>query len=405
MSIQPHDLSKKNSPSVEIFTLGQFAVKRGDKIISEEMSRSSKLWELFKYLLTHREKPLHPETILENLWPEQEYTDRQHALRNLIHRLRHLLNDNTGSIGDLIFSQGCYHWTINEGCWLDTVAFENLCQEAASLAREDSTLAIEKYQEAVALYRGDYLPECLYSEWVTPVRNYYRRIYLQSALKLTELLKSAHMYAEVIELCEKVFLLEPFEEEFHLHFIETLLEDGKLNQTRSHYEYVTSLFYRELGVKPSPSMRELYYRLQGKDNRAKLDLTSIRENILKEKEIPNGVLFCSQEIFCFLCKLEKRRAERTGQVAFLGLLTILKPDYTLPPPNALKRAAETLKEVLSKNLRKGDVISMWNENQFLLMMSGLNQKQAEKALQRVTRVFAEHCSSEDIILRCRLQPI
>ncbi|MBU3191219.1 hypothetical protein K9O30_18445 [Clostridium bowmanii] len=42
---------------------------------------------------------------------------------------------------------------------------------------DDSINGIEFYQRALMLYKGDYLSEDFYNEWVTPIRNYYHRIY------------------------------------------------------------------------------------------------------------------------------------------------------------------------------------------------------------------------------------
>ncbi len=42
-------------------------------------------------------------------------------------------------------------------------------------------------------------------------------------------------------------------------------------------------------------------------------------------------LLCKPNYFCFLCKLEKRRAKRDERPLYLGLLTLTGPDYQVPP--------------------------------------------------------------------------
>jgi len=71
----------KRGGQLQVFTLGQFAVKNGESILSECKDRSRKLWELFKYLLVHHDRVLLPEVIAEQLWPEQDYADAKSAVR------------------------------------------------------------------------------------------------------------------------------------------------------------------------------------------------------------------------------------------------------------------------------------------------------------------------------------
>jgi two-component SAPR family response regulator len=70
----------ENKATMQIFTLGQFTIKIGETLISENARRSNKLWELFKYLLTNRNKRIPLEKIVQSLWPEQENSDPKSAL-------------------------------------------------------------------------------------------------------------------------------------------------------------------------------------------------------------------------------------------------------------------------------------------------------------------------------------
>ncbi|MEW6243779.1 MAG: bacterial transcriptional activator domain-containing protein [Bacillota bacterium] len=55
------------------------------------------------------------------------------------------------------------------------------------------------YRKAISLYRGEYLPECPYQEWVLPARHYYRRIYLKCVSSLVHLLNLAGLSMEKAE--------------------------------------------------------------------------------------------------------------------------------------------------------------------------------------------------------------
>ena len=258
-------LDKKNDVNgenmLEIYTLGQFIVKYDGELISVGSPRSRRLWELFKYFITYRGKSMSPDTIMETLWPDSEYNDPKRALRTQVCRLRQIIDDNNDASdnnGFITFSMGTYSWSTKQKYHLDAEEFEQLVQRARTFADNKPSEAIELYSRAFVLYKGDYLSDSACSEWLIPIRSYYRSIYLQCTQELLLLLKRAGKHAEAINICEKFFLIEPLEEEIHIRFMEILLATGKDQQALKHYEYISSALYREFGVKPSPAMRHTY---------------------------------------------------------------------------------------------------------------------------------------------------
>lgn len=246
---------------VVILTLGQFAVHNEHTDLTSGTGRSYHLWDLFRFLITNRGKGIRPEVMVEALWPEQSYADPRRALRTPVYRLRKIL-DGVDTESPIIFSHGCYIWKTIPGYRLDVEVFEALCNKAKQISSENPSEAIKLYFDAIGLYKGEYLPECLYQDWVMPARNYYRRLYLQCVAGLLDLLWAREQYKEILAVCERAILLEPLEEEVHIRFLEALLKEQKLKQSLNHYEYITSLLYRQLGVKPSPNLRKLYKQIQ-----------------------------------------------------------------------------------------------------------------------------------------------
>lgn len=152
---------------LEIRTLGNFQVSYGEKILTQEYSRSYRLWKIFKYLITYREQGVLPEVLVEKIWPDEDYADAKSAVRTQVHRLRQLLTSATGINGSdfILFNHGSYQWNKECKYWLDADQFEQLCQQAQNIKQENPSEAITLLQKAVALYVGEYLPEEAYSEW------------------------------------------------------------------------------------------------------------------------------------------------------------------------------------------------------------------------------------------------
>jgi DNA-binding SARP family transcriptional activator len=120
------------------------------------------------------------------------------------------------------------------------------------------------YQQALKLYKGEYLSENLYNEWIIPVRNRYHRLYSQALLQQLELLKNESNYQSIVETCEEAFQIDPYEESVHIFYLDALIKLAQIKQATSHYHYITTKLFQELGVKPSPFLREIYREIKHK---------------------------------------------------------------------------------------------------------------------------------------------
>lgn len=395
---------KQSNNRLEIFTLGQFLVKRGDEVLTLDAGRSSKLWKLFKYLFSYRGKTT--EELMESLYPEEEPIDPERTLRNLVYRLRRFLAAGLPPGSDpqyIIMSQGMYFLNPSSNYWLDADEFKKLCSEACMTASTDPAKAIDIYHQALSLYNGYYLPESLYDDWVVPVRNYYHRLYLESVYKQVELLRKAGRYQELRSVCEKAFLIEPYQEDLHMCFIEALLEEGRNDLAKTHYNYASSILYRETGMKPSAAMRDLYKKITNYKKPQAEDWPLTAGFSAGDSEL--GAFFCDPDIFLKLYRLEECKAERNRQPVFWGCLALTYPDLTMPDEKRLTEAMDFVEKVLRRNLRKGDIICRWTKNKFYLMLGCFNHEQARKPLERVKNRCADVHLFNDIILQSTSRPL
>ena len=393
-----------NHDYIEIKTLGNFSVYASQKNLTDKHGTSMKIWELFKYLLTFRDELVLPEKIIFSLWPDADYTDPKRTLRALVFRLRKVLNGEDTNENDrlIVFSHGCYKFNSKNGCMIDIDQFESLFHQAYAVSKVDAVKAAQLFQEVVNMYKGDYLSETSEHEWLIPARNHYRRIFLQSLYETCDFLKEKKDFTEIIQVCEKALKYEMFEEEIHYRYIEALAGAGKIKQARDHYEYIAGVFEREMGVKPSASLQRLYGLLFGEMVKTGHDLTLIEES-LKEEFFDSGAILCDSIFFKGLHQLEKNRSERYGQNTFVGVLTLTQPDFSLPVPKLLQEGMKNLKLLLQMGMRKGDVITQWNEAQFLLNMQVLNVEQANRALERIRQRFTTLYRNTNLILNTKVQ--
>lgn len=300
-------LQHKNEDTLRIYTLGRFVVCLGKQQLSFDYCRSRKLWNLLMYLLTQQEKPLTPDNIVETLWPDQYSGDPKNVVKNLVHRLRCLIEPaGIGTADSLIKNlHGCYSLNPDFPYWMDAEEFENLCRQARELEVKDISLACHKYRQALELYNGEYLPENPYSDWLVPARHYYRQLFIDSASRLLAIYKMYKQYRMMILECERILSIEHLEENIHISYIEAMLGEGNISRARDHYEYLTSLLYKEFGVKPSRSLRKLYHQIlnhpQVFENGSNNTIESCNNQNGQE-----GAVICDTETFSALCDFEKR---------------------------------------------------------------------------------------------------
>jgi len=371
---------------LEIFSLGKFLVRKGQKTLSESSSRSKKVWDLFKFFLAHHDQTLLPEVISDKLWQDEECADPRNSVRTLVHRLRVLLDDNAQSI---IFSQGGYIFKTEGNFWWDIQDFEPYrLQAKRELNLGNNAESIALYRHAISLYKGNFLPECVDYDWLFPYRNYYHHQYLNSVNELLALLRKSNLFSEIISEVDKAFIVDYFEEEFHHFYLEALLAEGKVSNARAHYQNATGVFYRELGVKPSEAFKQYFQLIQSSENDFKINkglrLNNASKNLKKIN--PNqsrGAFFCDYVFFERLLHLESRRSERNGQQVALALLTVRRLNDNVSPEHQFAETMLNLEKLLLTGLRRGDVISRRSENEFIILLSESNEEQAQKALRRI----------------------
>ncbi len=405
---EKNELNKK----VTITTFGTFDVKIEDRSIFSKSGRKYKNLELFKFFITHRNRKVVPDVIIDYFWQDKDYEDPKNALSTQVHRLKKLLKDiglmqegdfEEQNCVDISFKNGFYVLKTGDACLVDADEFVRLVNLADSKRIEQPEEAIEYYQKALALYNGQYLEENLYSEWAIVVRNKYHRVYIHSVLKLLELLKQRERYEQIVELVENVIYIEPYEETFHIYFLEALFELKEFRYAISHYNYLSTKMYRDVGVKPSSALRNIYRKLLRETSEdEELDPHFIDKK-LTEEDMTEGTIICEPDFFKFVYSLEKQKGERYGNHAYLLVLTLIKGESL--DREQVDKIMEILKDVLWMSLRKSDLVTRWNANQILVLVINKAEHHIKKITQRIEQKFKQVSDSNLYKLRISCRPV
>lgn len=363
---------------ITIYTLGDFDMKKQGETILNWVGYSYRLDRLFKYFLTFKDKKRTPERIIEDLWYEEEFADPKKVLRTQISRLRRVM-DGKGNIEvffEIIFSRGYYVFHLDEQkAKLDVDIFEKTIKRGNYLEDNNKEDAIKAYKEAILMYKGKYLDQNDYGEWLIPTRNRYERLYVQSLLRLLELLKGQRDYIEIVEICEDAMDIIPLNESVNIYFMDALINIGDWEYALNHYEYFTSKLYREMNRTPSEETKRFYRKLKYDRSKGEnIRLSHIDDKLGNEIET-DGALLCDLDYFIPLYNLEKRRNLRAREKrSFVGIITINVSNKETLSKDGYSKHMEHLKKIMHSLLRKGDVFTIWNENQIVFILYNIEQK-------------------------------
>ncbi|MDW5299139.1 MAG: bacterial transcriptional activator domain-containing protein [Sedimentibacter sp.] len=356
-----------------INTFGEFDIKVNGQSVLKESSRTYKIYKLFEYFLTFRNKKLLPDTIIDNLLADSESDDPKNMMRTQIFRLRKIIkaflpeDSEDEKYIKINFTNGYYCLEIGENTIIDVEEFEELIHQGDIECNSDIGSAIELYENAINLYKGLYLSDNSYEVWLVPTRNYYQRLYLKTLYKLFGLLKEKEEYEKIIPLCEKALLVEPYEEDIHINLMEAMLKLGKFKTAMNHYEYAVNLLEKEMDAKPSGKFIEILKKAQNNTFRnVDIDLSSIKMKL--EDVLATGAIHCDLEYFKFLFNMQKRKSHRNNEYDYLCIINYNQRDYNYYDPEESSKCLNDWAKLLKNSLRKGDAFTFWNDRQILIML-------------------------------------
>lgn len=357
--------------------LGGFVLKYGENRITEKVKRSSKLWKLLQYLITHRFRQVSQEELIENFFESEIVGNPGSALRTMIYRTRAALLENGLPFADdmILSKSGGYSWNNSIKCTIDTEQFEALCKKAGACTDQGERL--ELLTRAADLYKGDFLPKSSSDMWVIPQARWYRSLYIECVHDALELLADAGRNAEVEELCVKALRLDQFDEIVLEHHLRSLLAQGKNVEALEEYKKMETLFYDVMGVNFSDNLRALYTQIQRPSMNEGVALDAVLEEWVRDIDFP-GAFYCDLSEFRVLYQIETRSVPRSGRTAYIVRIDT-KPEVKAKGSTAMKQ----LKTIIPDKLRMGDLYTQASPSQFMIMLHSLTYENCKDLVNRI----------------------
>ncbi len=245
---------------VRFQTLGQFTLWReGQKVSPKEWGRDKTL-QLIQYLISYRNRnALHKEQIMDHLWEEGDDRDFKVAL----HGVNKVLEPNRASRTEAIYveRQGVTYQLNLDLVWIDVEAIENYIIIGNKAMIDFPELAIEAYQNAVALYHGSYLPNRIYEDWSSEEREKGQVLILGALVNLAELLVTVNPM-ESIRLAHQAITIDKTWEDAYRIQMSAYIAKGNRPQALKTYQKCADILEEEYGISPLPATKALLKEIE-----------------------------------------------------------------------------------------------------------------------------------------------
>jgi hypothetical protein len=193
--------------TLDVYCLGTFRAFIDDQLVTEWPNGKSK--SVFKYLVTHRERPVTREVLMETFWPNADADAARNNLNVAIYGLRKLLARAHGGCSYVLFQDGCYLLNPGLGVWVDGDAFVQHCRNGESLEfRGEHDAAMGEYRAAEAIYQGEFLAEDRYEDWLMEKRQGLQELYLAALYRLSEGYFRQQDYDGCARICKAMLLVD-----------------------------------------------------------------------------------------------------------------------------------------------------------------------------------------------------
>lgn len=252
---EPHQPIEQNVPLLTVSLLGGFQVERADidRALSGWQRRSAKT--LTKLLATCPGHALHREQVLDILWPGVDIDSALNSFGKAIHAARHAFEPDLPrrrdssylKLTDAMLALDTAHVVI------DADQFEELAENA--LQSGD----IAAYKSALAIYRGDLLPEDRYADWCADRRSFLAELRMRLLLGLAEEHERLGAYSESAACLREVLQQDQTREVVHRHLMRLYAEMGTPDQAVRQFQHCKLVLQRELDIAPQRETVSLYH--------------------------------------------------------------------------------------------------------------------------------------------------
>ncbi len=256
-------------PNLSIDLMGPMQVSIDDQRITT--LESDKVRALLAYLVVEADHPHTRASLVGLLWPEYPEESARHNLRQALFNLRLMLGDRSAEPPYLLITRDTIQFNTMSNYSIDTDRFNRIFsayQARLPVDIEDRSALASDLEEAVQLYRGEFLAqltldECSeFEEWLLVKRERFHQKILEALSYLASYYESKADFNTARRHAARQLELDPWREEAHCQMMRALALDGQRSAALAQYEACKRILASELGVQPSDETHDLYEQIR-----------------------------------------------------------------------------------------------------------------------------------------------
>lgn len=254
---------------LEISLLGTVQVRRAEQHVSDRAY--AKVLALLAYIAVESDRPHQRVFLATLLWPDQPDERARHSLRQALSILRRMIGDDSPY---LTVSRVAIAFDRTGDYRLDVEEFRRLldtCERHEHARLETCAPCAQRLQQAVALYRGEFLQgfsvgdTVEFEDWVQAWRERLRQQVVDSLSTIATWHEGRGALEDACDSLRRVLELDPWLESAHRHLIRLLIARGKRTEALAQYERCRLMLDEELGLEPEPETMALHEQLRSSD--------------------------------------------------------------------------------------------------------------------------------------------
>lgn len=246
-------------PRFEIRCLGNFALLKDG--VPAKRWNAGRARALFEYLLVNRNFVVLKERLEEVVWPALDQAPGPTSLKVMVHGVRRTLEALTGPNSQdlsISYQDHGYILRVSDRVLVDFEEFERLVDTARlTAARGDERSAAQVYEQALTLYRGDFLVGGV-DEWVLDQREWLRAIALRVCEQLVHYAISRGDLDAAMRFSRCTLDIDASNEAAYRALMFVHARRGELQQVKRWHELCTKRLRQQLDVPPTPVTNHLF---------------------------------------------------------------------------------------------------------------------------------------------------
>ncbi len=218
--------------------------------------------DILCFISSRRHRRAAKDTIIDTFWGEADFAAVEKNFHPTVSHIRKALNSRQPLKQNfLLYRDGDYLLNQDFAYSIDTEEFDQLVMAAAAARRAGQhARQIELYEQACALYRGDFM-QGTYDEWVAAQRAYYREQHLRMLEALALAAQAAADWPRTLQLAQEILRADQFREDVYCMLLRAYSALGQRGAVKEQYELLRRLLHKELGVEPAAETQKLYHQL------------------------------------------------------------------------------------------------------------------------------------------------